>query len=134
MLLIVFMVTAPLLTTDLEIELPEVEAAQATVKESRLLVNVTAEGKILFGKKDITGRVADAFRESRRIQIERELYIRADKAARYGAVAEVVAAARNSGVSSLNLLVQPDVEPDDNNAKAAPSSIPVKPASQKTTK
>lgn len=112
-LLIVFMVTAPLLTTGLRIDLPEVEAAQTPVKDSRLLVTVTAEGRVLFGEKDVTGNVPEAFRASNRVQQEQQLYIRADKEARYGIVAEVVAAARNSGVSSLNLLVQPELEPAD---------------------
>lgn len=110
-LLIVFMVTAPLLTTGLQIDLPEVEAAQTPVKDSRLLVTVTAEGRVLFGEKDVTGKVPEAFRTSTRVQQEQQLFIRADKEARYGIVAEVVAAARNSGVSSLNLLVQPELEP-----------------------
>jgi biopolymer transport protein TolR len=109
-LLVVFMVTAPLLTTGLRIDLPEVKAAATPVKDARLLVTVSKEGHVLFGEKDVTGRVAEAFRESKRVQTERELYIRADKDARYGIVAEVVAAARNSGVDSLNLLVQPEVE------------------------
>jgi biopolymer transport protein TolR len=109
-LLIVFMVTAPLLTTGLRIDLPEVKAASTPVKDARLLVTISKEGHVLFGEKDVTGRVAEAFRESKRVQTERELYIRADKDARYGIVAEVVAAARNSGVDSLNLLVQPEVE------------------------
>lgn len=118
-LLVVFMVTAPLLTTGLKIELPEVEAAQAPVKDSRLLVTVTREGRVLFGEKDITGRVPQTFRQSARVQTEQQLFIRADKEARYGTVAEVVAAARNSGVASLNLLVQPELEPleeDEENA------------------
>ncbi len=114
-LLVVFMVTAPLLTTGLRIDLPEVKAAETPVKDARLLVTVTKEARVLFGEKDVTGHVAEAFRESRRVQTERELYIRADKDARYGIVAEVVAAARNSGVDSLNLLVQPELEevPDE---------------------
>ncbi len=112
-LLIVFMVTAPLLTTGLRIDLPEVEAAESPVKDSRLLVTVTAEGRVLFGEKDITGKVPETFRSSNRVQKEQQLFIRADKNARYGVVAEVVAAARNSGVSSLNLLVQPEMEPED---------------------
>ncbi len=109
-LLIVFMVTAPLLTTGLKIDLPEVQAATTPVKDSRLLVTVTAEGRVLFGEKDVTGKVPEAFRSSQRVQTEQQLYIRADKQARYGVVAEVVAAARNSGVASLNLLVQPEPE------------------------
>ncbi len=110
-LLVVFMVTAPLLTTGLRIDLPEVQAAQTPVEDARLLVTVTKDERVLFGEKDVTGRVADALKESARVQTERELFIRADKAARYGIVAEVVAAARNSGVESLNLLVQPELEP-----------------------
>ncbi|HEX6274860.1 MAG TPA: biopolymer transporter ExbD [Polyangiaceae bacterium] len=109
-LLIVFMVTAPLLTTGLRIDLPEVRAAQTPVKDARLLVTVTKEERVLFGETDVTDRIDDALKENPRVQKERELYIRADKNARYGIVATVVAAARNSGVESLNLLVEPEVE------------------------
>ena len=112
-LLVVFMVTAPLLTTGLKIDLPNVQAASTPVKDGRLLVTVTAEGKVMFGDEDVTGRVFDAFSTNPRVQAERELYIRADKNARYGTVAEVVAFARRSGVESLNLLVEPEEERSD---------------------
>ena len=111
-LLIVFMVTAPLLTTGLRIDLPEVKAASTPVKDARLLVSITKQERVLFGEEDVTGRIDEAFKESARVQKERELYIRADKDARYEIVAKVVAAARNSGVDSLNLLVEPEVEDD----------------------
>jgi biopolymer transport protein TolR len=109
-LLVVFMVTAPLLTTGLKIELPEVKAAQTPVKDARLLVTITKDERILFGEDDVTGRIDEALKDSTRVQKERELYIRADKNAHYGVVALVVAAARNSGVESLNLLVEPEIE------------------------
>ena len=121
-LLVVFMVTAPLLTTGLRISLPKVEAAQTPVKDARLLVTVTADERVLFGDEDVTNRVAEAFRENERVQTERELYIRADDKARYGAVAQVVAAARNSGVESLNLLVQPELEPADDEPSTEPET------------
>ena len=119
-LLIVFMVTAPLLTTGLRIDLPEVKAAETPVKDARLLVTVTKEERIMFGDKDVTGQIDKALKESQRVQQERELFIRADKDARYGIVASVVAAARNSGVESLNLLVQPELEdvPEETGATA----------------
>ena len=109
-LLVVFMVTAPLLTTGLRIDLPEVKAASTPVKDARLLVSITKEERVLFGEEDVTSHVDDALKNSARVQKERELYIRADKDARYEIVAKVVAAARNSGVESLNLLVEPVVE------------------------
>ncbi len=109
-LLVVFMVTAPLLTTGLRIDLPEVKAASTPVKDARLLVSITKEERVLFGEEDVTSHVDDALKNSARVQKEREIYIRADKDARYEIVAKVVAAARNSGVESLNLLVEPVVE------------------------
>jgi len=109
-LLVVFIVTAPLLTTGLRIDLPEVKAANTPVKDARLLVTVTKDERVLFGEEDVTNRIDTALKESPRVQRERELYIRADKNARYGIVATVVAAARNSGVESLNLLVEPEIE------------------------
>ena len=115
-LVIVFMVTAPLLTTGLRINLPEVHAAQTPVKDARLLVTVTKDEKVLFGEEDVTSHIDQALKDNPRVQKERELYIRADKDARYGIVATVVAAARNSGVESLNLLVQPELEPAEDTA------------------
>jgi biopolymer transport protein TolR len=113
-LLVVFMVTAPLLTTGLKIDLPNVQAANTPVKDGRLLVTVTAEGLVMFGDVDVTHRAFEEFSQNPRVQSEKELYIRADKNARYGVVAEVVAAARRSGVESLNLLVEPEgAEEDD---------------------
>jgi biopolymer transport protein TolR len=128
-LLIVFIVTAPLLTTGLRIDLPEVNAASTPVKDARLLVTVTKEERVLFGEEDVTARIDQALKENPRVQRERELYIRADKNARYGIVATVVAAARNSGVESLNLLVEPDVEVeptsgDDSPTGAKPGAAP----------
>jgi len=118
-LLVVFMVTAPLLTTGLRIDLPEVKAANTPVKDARLLVTVTKDEKILFGERDVTNDVELEFRSNERVQTESELYIRADKDARYGVVAKVVAAARSAGVKSLNLLVEPEVEDVPETAEAA---------------
>jgi biopolymer transport protein TolR len=107
-LLVVFMVTAPLLTAGLPVELPNVEASNTPVKDSKLVVTVTKEEKILFGEDDVTARVEDELSSNPRVQKEKELYIRADKNARYAVVARVVAAARAAGVVGLNLLVEPE--------------------------
>lgn len=121
-LLVVFMVTAPLLTTGLRIDLPEVKAANTPVKDARLLVTVTKNERILFGDQDVTNDIEEVLRKNARVQKERQLYIRADKDARYGVVARVVAAARASGVNSLNLLVEPVVEPLPPDTAKAPAT------------
>src|SRR5579883_2699354 len=107
-LLIVFMVTAPLLTSGLHIDLPEVQASNTPVKDAKLVVSITKDERILFGEDDVTANIERVLLENPRVQKEHELYIRADKDARYGTVARAVAAARSAGVTSLNLLVEPE--------------------------
>jgi len=107
-LLIVFMVTAPLLTTGLHIDLPEVQATNTPVKDAKLIVSITKDERILFGEDDVTQNLETVLETNARVQKEHELYIRADKDSHYGVVARAVAAARSAGVTSLNLLVDPE--------------------------
>jgi len=109
-LLVVFMVTAPLLANGLRVDLPAVDAPASELKDSRLVVTVTAEGRILFEDRDVTDGLEALLLNDSRIQAHRELYIRADENVRYGVVARVVAAARVAGVEGLNLLVRPETE------------------------
>jgi biopolymer transport protein TolR len=107
-LLIVFMVTAPLLTSGLHIDLPEVQASNTPVKDAKLVMSITKDERILFGEDDVTRNVEQVLQGNPRVQREHELYIRADKESHYGTVARAVAAARSAGVTSLNLLVEPE--------------------------
>jgi biopolymer transport protein TolR len=114
-LLVVFMVTAPLLATGLRVELPKVQAHNTPIKDTKLVVTVNEDEKIFFpdDKSDVTKNLEKVLLESERIQKERELYIRAHAEARYKVVARVVAAARAAGVTGLNLLVQPELVDED---------------------
>jgi biopolymer transport protein TolR len=107
-LLIVFMVTAPLLTSGLHIDLPEVQASNTPIKDAKLVLSITKDERILFGEDDVTKDVEKVLLENPRVQKEHELYIRADKLAHYGTVARAVAASRAAGITSLNLLVEPE--------------------------
>ena len=68
----------------------------------------TAEPRLI---PDVRATIEQTLRTDPRIQGDRELFIRADREARYGVVARVVAAARAAGVEGLNLLVEPNPEP-----------------------
>jgi biopolymer transport protein TolR len=106
-LLIVFMVTAPLLATGLRIDLPNVQAANTPVKDAKLVVSITKDERVMLGEVDVTANLETELKNNARVQTEKELYIRADEQAHYGVVARAVAAARSAGVTSLNLLVNP---------------------------
>ena len=104
-LLFVFMVTAPLLTSGLPVELPRVSAEPTPIADSRLVVSVTADERVFFDQRDVTDDLQRAFAEDEQLSRAEAIYVRADENARYGAVASVVAAVRSVGVAEVNLVV-----------------------------
>src|SRR5437899_2988302 len=106
-LLVIFMVTAPLLTTGVHVDLPKVKSAPMQTDDSKLLVIVTSDEHVYLGKDEITGAVDDRLKNNARLQTEKELYIQADENVKYGAVLRVMAAARGAGVEKLGMVTDP---------------------------
>lgn len=109
-LLIVFMVSTPLVASGLQVDLPAVSGEAATPSDPPVVLSVTADERVLLGEEDVTLTVERALRESARVQGEHRLDIQADKRAHYEVVARAMAAARAAGVTSLNLLVEPEAK------------------------
>ncbi len=108
-LLVVFMVTAPLLATGLKVELPKVEAANTAVPDEQVVLSITRDEKMYLGERDVTATLDRTLREEPALVAKHALYIRADESVRYAAVARAVAAAKGAGITSLNLLVDPQL-------------------------
>ena len=106
-LLVIFMVTAPLLTTGVHVDLPKVKSAPMQADDTKLLIIVTADEHVYIGKDEITGDVEERLKTNSRLQEDKELYIQADEAAKYGAVLRVMAAARAAGVEKLGMITDP---------------------------
>lgn len=105
-LLVIFMITAPMLAAGLEVQLPRESAAATEMQEDSPLVTVTKDGRIIKDGKDIASDVEAALARDDRLPAG-PLYIEADADARYADVARVLAAARSQGVEGLSLLVEP---------------------------
>ena len=106
-LLVIFMVTAPLLTTGVQVDLPKVKSAPMQTDDSKLLVIVTSDEHVYLGKDEITGDVENKLRLNARLQEEKELYVQADENVKYGAVLRVMGAARSAGVEKLGMITDP---------------------------
>ena len=106
-LLVIFMVTAPLMTTGVHVDLPKVKSAPMQTDESKLLVIVTADEHVYLGKDEITGDLENKMKTNARIQADKELYVQADENVKYGAVLRVMAAARAAGVEKLGMVTDP---------------------------
>ena len=108
-LLVIFMVSAPLLTTGVHVDLPKVKSAPMQMDEAKLLVIITADEHVYLGKDEITQAIDDKLKTNARLQEEKELYVQADENVKYGAVLRVMAAARAAGVEKLGMITDPMV-------------------------
>jgi biopolymer transport protein ExbD len=107
-LLIVFMVTAPLLHGGLAVQLPEVaDAETAPVPTKAAVVTITREARVFLGEREVTGAVQAALAADPEAQGPAGLRVRADKDVRYDVVAQVLAAARAAGIGKIDLVVDP---------------------------
>jgi biopolymer transport protein TolR len=106
-LLVIFMVTAPLLTTGVHVDLPKVKSAPMQLDDAKLLVIITSDEHVYLGKDEITGALEDRLKTNARLAEEKELYVQADENVKYGAVLRVMAAARAAGVEKLGMITDP---------------------------
>ena len=106
-LLVIFMVTAPLLTTGVSVDLPKVKSAPMAADDSKMMVIITSDDHVYLGKDEITGALDDKLASNARVKQEKELYIQADENVKYGAVLRVMAAARSAGVEKLGMITDP---------------------------
>ncbi len=123
-LLVVFMVTAPLLSTGLPIELPRAEATNTPVEEEAMVITITKDERVFLGENEITDDVKGGLESDQKLKDRKELYVQADSGAHYGIVAGVIAEARLQGVEALNLLVEPAAGPTKPRKRKAPTKRP----------
>jgi biopolymer transport protein TolR len=107
-LLIIFMVSAPMMTTGIEIDLPKTRAPRMEREEEKLLLTITREQKVFLGETEVPyDNLEGALTTNQRLQNERELYIQADETVPYGFVAKVMALVRRGGIEKVGLVTDP---------------------------
>ena len=121
-LLIIFMVTAPLMQAGVDVDLPPAEAALIEADEGKLILSIDRDRKVLLGDTPLAQlalpgasvgqdpgllAVEAALRSNTRLMREKELYIQADRNLPYGVVVKVLASLRNIGVTNLGLVTDP---------------------------
>ena len=110
-LLIIFMVTAPILQQGLEVALPQTTTQPLRLSEEPLILMVTKDGKTHLAGVEIPfegleAKLAAIF-EGRP---DKEIYLRADRDAPYGLVVRAMAAARAAGARRLGIVTEPEAE------------------------
>lgn len=112
-LLIVFMVTAPLLTAGVPLELPQAKGRQLeSQNQEPVVISVTKDGRIFLGQEDKTALGLDdlgpklkAVAEARG-GADEPIFVRGDKTVEYGTVARVMARIKDAGFRKLSLVTE----------------------------
>ena len=104
-LLIIFMVAAPLMTVGVPIDLPKTQARQLNTEQKPVTVSVNPEGVIFVGDTQVPLEgVVEAVTAASTNGIEDRVYVRGDGTASYGAVMQVMGALSGAGFTKIGLL------------------------------
>jgi biopolymer transport protein TolR len=111
-LLIIFMVTAPMMVQGLDVKLPETDAQALKQSEELLILTVTREGKVFLDEFQVgVEGLADKLQNITARKPGTKVYMRADKDVPYGVVVQVMSEARKAGISNLGMVTEPEKVP-----------------------
>ena len=109
LLLVIFMITAPMMQGGVDISLPQAQSRPLESKDG-LAVTVNNKGEIFIGNEKFSlGDFRVSFKTVAQNRTRNGVYLRADKGVDYGLVVQILAIMRSSGVSDVGLVTEPEV-------------------------
>lgn len=107
-LLIIFMVTAPMMTQGVDVNLPQTTTSNIKSEEDPLILSINKNGEIFLEStkvslEDLEKKVKSIFKYRR----EKEVLLRADRDVPYGFVIKVMAGVKSAGISKLGMVTEP---------------------------
>jgi biopolymer transport protein TolR len=107
-LLIIFMVTAPLIQQGVKVNLPDARAAPVEATEQKLILSVDANRRVFLGETEVPlEQLEEKLKTNAKAQADKEVYLHADRDIPYGTVVEVMAAAQRAGVTHVGMITDP---------------------------
>jgi biopolymer transport protein TolR len=107
-LLIIFMVTAPIIKTGVDVDLPQGQATTIDPDESKLIITIDKNQKVFLGKAEVPiDQLEAVIKSNAKLQADREAYLEADKTIPYGFVVRVMALVKLAGVNKLGMVMDP---------------------------
>ncbi len=108
-LLVIFMVTAPLMQQGIDVDLPETTTQEIRLAEEPLVLGVRKDGATFLGKREVPlAELEEKLRAIFDARADESLYLRADREAPYGRVVQAMGAARRAGAKQLGIVTEPE--------------------------
>lgn len=112
LLMVIFMITAPMLQGGVDVQLPTAQARPLEQKENGLTVTLARDGAIYVGEARLSeAEFAGGFRALAEQRAAGGVYLRADEGVPYGQVVRVLAVMRAAGVGDVGLVAEPEAAP-----------------------
>ena len=107
-LLIIFMVTAPLIQQGVKVNLPEAKAAPVEAAEKKLVLSIDMQRRVYIGEAEVAlAELEKKLATNTKAQTDKEVYLHADRDVPYGVVVDVMAAAQRAGITNVGMITDP---------------------------
>lgn len=107
-LLVIFMVTAPIIQQGVQVNLPQAKSNAIPGTEEHLVVTVAKNGKIYLNDNALSlTELGQKLRAIRNLQADKQVYLRADQEVRYGLVMKTIAEIKQAGIEKLGMVTRP---------------------------
>lgn len=108
-LLVIFIVTAPLLTHAVRVDLPQASAQPSTQKPDAIALAIDGDGRLFWNRDAVTlAELRARLARAAAVQPPPEIQLHADRDTRYQALAELMAAVQTAGLQKVSFITQPD--------------------------
>jgi biopolymer transport protein TolR len=109
-LLLIFMLTAPMMYRGIDVNLPR-SASRPTAVEERMVLTLSKDRALYLNERRLApGSLEGALREAFRNRTDKTLYLKADAGLSYGAVVETMDQVRRAGIERLGMVTEPTRE------------------------
>jgi biopolymer transport protein TolR len=107
-LLIIFMVTAPMMQQGVDVDLPQTTSQPMEGQEQRLVVTINAKREVFLNQEKVDPALLRRHLErSTAARVNREVFLRADRSVPYGFVVRIMAEIKNAGIEKLGMVTEP---------------------------
>lgn len=110
-LLVIFMVTAPMMVEGLDVNLPEASSMPMENADDKLVLTIRADKRVFLGDTEIPqDRLRDVLKTNQKLKTDKEILLHADQSLPYGVVVEIMAALKEGGIENIGMVTDPASE------------------------
>src|SRR5512135_2573175 len=110
-LLVIFMVTAPIIQQGVQVNLPQARSSAIEGSEEHLVVTIAKNGKVYLNDNAMSlGELGEKLRAIKKLQADKQVYLRADQDLRYGVVIKTIAEIKQAGIERLGMVTRPQTD------------------------